>query len=151
MMKKTMKMLGPVLVVLAVAGLSALGALNVYDMNTYTNLLVPTRTTAATTSTAVNVSSFQGIGMVVVEASPEFTQKAWTNTIVVYDSPDGATFTAYTNAAATALSVSQTSTNTGKVVQYKVDMNRLDKYMRVIATPNGGTGHVSVILIAPKP
>lgn len=131
----------------AAAALSAFGQSDANQMK-YVEILSPTAS-LSTTGTVVDVSSYKGNAAIAVQISPSAIASTVTVTIAHANATTG-TWTTVTNAAGTALVVTQVGPKTNAVQTVPIDLARCRKYMRTVVVQSGeDTNTVSALLIAP--
>lgn len=131
----------------AAAALSAFGQSDANQMK-YVEILSPTAS-LSTTGTVVDVSSYKGNAAIAVQISPSAIASTVTVTIAHANATTG-TWTTVTNAAGTALVVTQVGPKTNAVQTVPIDLARCRKYMRAVVVQSGeDTNTVSALLIAP--
>lgn len=136
-----------ILALVAAAALSAFGQSDANQMKLL-QVLAPTAS-LSTTGTVIDVSSYKGNAAVAVQISPSAIASTVTVTIAHANATTG-TWTTVTNAAGTALVVTQVGPKTNAVQTVPIDMARLRKYMRAVVLQSGeDTNSVSALLIAP--
>lgn len=115
----------------------------------YVQLLSPAAS-AATTSTAVNVSSYKGNASFVVSFGPA-TEAVTSTVTLVHSATSTGTYVTVTNIADTALVATQTGPTTSAVQTVAIDLARVHPFVKVIvaqATTNQ-IPPVSAVLVAP--
>lgn len=127
--------------------LVANAALDAYDSMTVKTLTVPIGVNAAArTNAAVDISAAKGIGNLIVMQGPAYTNSAtFTNTVEIQKSTSGtAGWTAVTSVTYVA------NAATGQVSSIKLDINKLQRYLRAIVTGNDDASDAGAVLIYPK-
>ena len=114
----------------------------------YVQVLAPT-VSLSTTGTVTDVSAYKGNAALAVQFSPSAIASTATVTFVHALAATG-TWSTVTNAAGTALVVTQTGPATNAIQTVPIDMARLHKYVRVVLLQSGeDTNAVSAFLVAP--
>jgi hypothetical protein len=136
--------------ILALALFAAQLAFGQSDANQmkYVQLLAPTVELAAT-GTVTDVSAYKGNAAVAVQFSPSAVASTATVTFAHALASTG-TWSTVTNAAGTALVVTQTGPATNAIQTVPIDMARVHKYVRAVLVQSGqDTNAVSAFLVAP--
>ena len=149
-MKKTM-ILAAMSAMLAGAALAALDA---YDtMNTY-QVSLPKTATGSQSNTVCDVVAAKGVCNVILILGPSSTNNnvgTFTNSATLRTSAtSGGAYTIVTNGAGTAVSATATNVTTGTNVAFKVEADKLLRYVKLYTTSNGDTSTIGAVMIAPK-
>ena len=114
----------------------------------YVQVLAPTAS-LSTTGTVTDVSAYKGNAALAVQFSPSAIASTATVTLAHALASTG-TWSTVTNAAGTALVVTQTGPATNAIQTVPIDMARVHKYVRAVLLQSGGdTNTVSAFLVAP--
>ena len=114
----------------------------------YVQVLAPTAS-LSTTGTVTDVSAYKGNAALAVQFSPSAIASTARVTVAHANATTG-TWVTVTNAAGTALVVTQVGPATNAVQTIPIDLARMRKYVRVVLTQSGeDTNAVSALLIAP--
>lgn len=114
----------------------------------YVQVLAPTAS-LSTTGTVTDVSAYKGNAALAVQFSPSAIASTATVTFAHALASTG-TWSTVTNAAGTALVVTQTGPATNAIQTVPIDMARVHKYVRAVLLQSGeDTNSVSAFLVAP--
>jgi len=114
----------------------------------YVQILAPTAS-LSTTGTVVDVAAYKGNAALAVQFSPSAIASTATVTFAHALASTG-TWSTVTNAAGTALVVTQTGPATNAIQTVPIDMARVHKYVRAVLLQSGqDTNSVSAFLVAP--
>ena len=136
--------------ILALALVAAQLAFGQSDANQmkYVQVLAPTAS-LSTTGTVTDVSAYKGNAALAVQFSPSAIASTATVTFAHALASTG-TWSTVTNAAGTALVVTQTGPATNAIQTVPIDMARVHKYVRAVLLQSGeDTNTVSAFLVAP--
>ena len=136
--------------ILALALVAAQLAFGQSDANQmkYVQVLAPTAS-LSTTGTVTDVSAYKGNAALAVQFSPSAIASTATVTFAHALASTG-TWSTVTNAAGTALVVTQTGPATNAIQTVPIDMARVHKYVRAVLLQSGeDTNSVSAFLVAP--